>query len=84
MFASKNGIGLIPLWTAWAWVIGFTITLTVMGTIREILSAGTLMSGLDGLFPSRLRALPFRFCPITRSLHHDDQRSRRLLCLRRA
>ena len=31
--------------------IGFTITLTIMGTIREILGSGTWMSGLDGLFP---------------------------------
>lgn len=50
MFASKNnvidsaldGIGM---------GIGFTITLTVMGSIREILGSGTWMSGLDGLLP---------------------------------
>ena len=50
MFACKNsvvdsaldGIGM---------GIGFTITLTIMGTIREILGSGTWMSGLDGLFP---------------------------------
>ncbi len=49
-FASKNsvvdsaldGIGM---------GIGFTITLTIMGTIREILGSGTWMSGLDGLLP---------------------------------
>ena len=49
-FASKNsvvdsaldGIGM---------GVGFTITLTIMGTIREILGAGTWMSGLDGLLP---------------------------------
>lgn len=48
MFASKNsvfdsaldGIGM---------GIGFTLTLTVMGSIREILGAGTWMAGLDGL-----------------------------------
>jgi electron transport complex protein RnfE len=48
MFASKNsvidsaldGIGM---------GIGFTLTLTVMGTIREILGSGTWMAGLDGL-----------------------------------
>lgn len=48
MFASKNsvvdsaldGIGM---------GIGFTLTLTVMGSIREILGSGTWMSGLDGL-----------------------------------
>ena len=31
--------------------IGFTITLTIMGSIREILGAGTWMAGLDGLLP---------------------------------
>jgi len=48
MFASKNnvidsaldGIGM---------GIGFTLTLTVMGSIREILGSGTWMAGLDGL-----------------------------------
>ena len=48
MFASKNsvidsaldGIGM---------GIGFTMTLTVMGSIREILGSGTWMAGLDGL-----------------------------------
>ena len=29
--------------------IGFTLTLTVMGSIREILGSGTWMAGLDGL-----------------------------------
>ncbi|MEM5781482.1 MAG: electron transport complex subunit RsxE, partial [Lawsonibacter sp.] len=51
MFASKNsvvdsaldGIGM---------GIGFTITLTIMGTIREILGSGTWMAGLGGLIPS--------------------------------
>lgn len=48
MFASKNsmidsaldGIGM---------GIGFTLTLTIMGSIREILGSGTWMAGLDGL-----------------------------------
>ena len=51
MFASKNnvvdsaldGIGM---------GIGFTITLTVMGSIREILGSGTWMAGLGGLIPA--------------------------------
>lgn len=51
MFASKNnvvdsaldGIGM---------GIGFTCTLVVMGTIREILGSGTWMAGLGGLIPS--------------------------------
>lgn len=48
MFASKNsvidsaldGIGM---------GIGFTLTLTLMGSIREVLGSGTWMAGLDGL-----------------------------------
>ncbi|MGE4276876.1 MAG: electron transport complex subunit RsxE [Lawsonibacter sp.] len=51
MFASKNsvvdsaldGIGM---------GIGFTITLTIMGSIREILGSGTWMAGLGGLVSS--------------------------------
>ena len=42
--------------------LGFMLTLTIMGTIREILGSGTWMSGLDGLFPFLPEALPFRFC----------------------
>ena len=51
MFACKNnvvdsaldGIGM---------GIGFTITLTIMGSIREILGSGTWMSGLGSLIPA--------------------------------
>ena len=50
MFASKNGI-LDSALDGIGMGIGFTITLTVMGTIREILGSGTWMSGLDGLLP---------------------------------
>ena len=50
MFASKNGIVDSAL-DGIGMGIGFTITLTIMGTIREILGSGTWMSGLDGLFP---------------------------------
>ena len=50
MFASKNGI-LDSALDGIGMGIGFTITLTLMGTIREILGSGTWMSGLDGLFP---------------------------------
>ena len=49
-FASKNGI-LDSALDGIGMGIGFTITLTIMGTIREILGAGTWMSGLDGLLP---------------------------------
>ena len=49
-FASKNGV-LESALDGIGMGIGFTITLTVMGTIREILGAGTWMSGLDGLLP---------------------------------
>ena len=48
MFASKNGIVDSAL-DGLGMGIGFTITLTVMGTIREVLGSGTWMAGLDGL-----------------------------------
>ena len=50
MFASKNGIVDSAL-DGLGMGIGFTITLTIMGTIREILGSGTWMSGLDGILP---------------------------------
>ena len=40
---ASNGIGM---------GIGFTITLTIMGSIREILGSGTWMSGLGSLIPA--------------------------------
>ena len=48
MFASKNGIVDSAL-DGLGMGIGFTITLTIMGSIREILGSGTWMAGLDGL-----------------------------------
>ncbi|MGI5963187.1 MAG: electron transport complex subunit RsxE [Lawsonibacter sp.] len=62
MFASKNnvvdsaldGIGM---------GIGFTITLTIMGSIREILGSGTWMSGLDGLLPFLPEGFAIRVIP---------------------
>ena len=48
MFASKNGIFDSAL-DGLGMGIGFTITLTIMGSIREILGAGTWMAGLGGL-----------------------------------
>ena len=48
MFASKNGIVDSAL-DGLGMGIGFTITLTLMGSIREILGAGTWMAGLGGL-----------------------------------
>ena len=50
MFASKNGIVDSAL-DGLGMGLGFMLTLTIMGTIREILGSGTWMSGLDGLFP---------------------------------
>ena len=50
MFASKNGIVDSAL-DGLGMGLGFMVTLTIMGTIREILGSGTWMSGLDGLFP---------------------------------
>ena len=69
MFASKNnvvdsaldGIGM---------GIGFTLTLTVMGTIREVLGSGTWMAGLDGLLSFlpegfKIQVLPTSIDPFT-------------------
>ena len=69
MFACKNsvvdsaldGIGM---------GIGFTITLTIMGSIREILGSGTWMAGLDGLLPFlpegfKIQVIPTSVDPFT-------------------
>ena len=50
--------------------IGFTITLTIMGTIREILGSGTWMAGLDGLLPFlpegfKIQVIPTSVDPFT-------------------
>ena len=50
MVASKNGVVDSAL-DGLGMGIGFTITLTIMGSIREILGSGTWMSGLDGILP---------------------------------
>ena len=69
MFASKNGI-LDSALDGIGMGIGFTITLTVMGTIREILGSGTWMAGLDGLLPFlpegfKIQVLPASIDPFT-------------------
>ena len=69
MFASKNGIVDSAL-DGIGMGIGFTITLTIMGSIREILGAGTWMSGLDGLLPFlpegfKIQVLPSFIDPFT-------------------
>ena len=58
---ASNGIGM---------GIGFTITLTIMGTIREILGSGTWMAGLDGLLPFlpegfKIQVIPTSVDPFT-------------------
>jgi electron transport complex protein RnfE len=50
MFAGKNSVGKSAL-DGIGMGLGFTLTLTVMGTIREVLGSGTWMAGLDGLLP---------------------------------
>ena len=50
MFACKNTVVDSAL-DGLGMGIGFTITLTIMGSIREILGSGTWMSGLDGILP---------------------------------
>lgn len=69
MFASKNGI-LDSALDGIGMGIGFTITLTIMGSIREILGSGTWMSGLDGLLPFlpegfKIQVLPASIDPFT-------------------
>ena len=69
MFASKNGI-LDSALDGIGMGIGFTITLTIMGTIREILGSGTWMAGLDGLLPFlpegfKIQVLPASIDPFT-------------------
>ena len=51
MFASKNSIVDSAL-DGIGMGIGFTITLTIMGSIREIIGSGTWMAGLGKLIPS--------------------------------
>ena len=51
MFASKNSI-LDSALDGIGMGIGFTCTLVVMGSIREILGSGTWMAGLGGLIPA--------------------------------
>ena len=51
MFASKNGIVDSAL-DGIGMGIGFTITLTIMGSIREIIGSGTWMAGLGKLIPA--------------------------------
>ena len=69
MFASKNGIVDSAL-DGLGMGIGFTCTLTIMGTIREILGAGTWMAGLDGILPFlgegfKIQVLPASIDPFT-------------------
>ena len=51
MFASKNSV-IDSALDGLGMGIGFTITLVIMGSIREILGAGTWMSGLGSLIPA--------------------------------
>lgn len=69
MFASKNTVADSVL-DGLGMGIGFTLTLTVMGSIREILGAGTWMAGLDGLLPFlpagfKIQVLPASIDPFT-------------------
>lgn len=69
MFASKHGIVDSAL-DGIGMGIGFTITLTIMGSIREILGSGTWMAGLDGLLPFlpegfKIQVIPTSVDPFT-------------------
>ena len=62
MFASKHGIVDSAL-DGIGMGIGFTITLTIMGSIREILGSGTWMSGLGSLIPALVSDFAIRVIP---------------------
>lgn len=62
MFASKNNV-LDSALDGIGMGLGFTLTLTIMGTIREILGAGTWMAGLDGLLPFLPEGFAIRVIP---------------------
>lgn len=62
MFASKNSI-IDSALDGIGMGIGFTLTLTVMGSIREILGAGTWMAGLDGLLSFLPEGFAIQFLP---------------------
>ena len=62
MFASKNGVVDSAL-DGLGMGLGFTLTLTIMGSIREILGAGTWMAGLDGLLPFLPEGFAIRVIP---------------------
>ena len=69
MFASKNGV-IDSALDGIGMGIGFTITLTIMGTIREILGSGTWMAGLGELIPALgkdfvIQVLPESIDPFT-------------------
>ena len=69
MFASKHGVVDSAL-DGIGMGIGFTITLTIMGTIREILGSGTWMAGLGELIPALgkdfvIQVLPESIDPFT-------------------
>ncbi len=69
MFASKHTV-LDSAFDGLGMGLGFTLTLTVMGSIREILGAGTWLAGLDGLLPFlpegfALQVLPTSLDPFT-------------------
>ena len=69
MFASKNSV-LDSALDGIGMGVGFTIALTIMGSIREILGSGTWMAGLDGLLPFlpdgfAIQVLPASIDPFT-------------------
>ena len=69
MFASRNSV-LDSALDGIGMGIGFTLTLTIMGSIREILGSGTWLAGLGGLIPAlgedfAIQVLPKSVDPFT-------------------
>lgn len=64
VFASKNGV-LESALDGIGMGVGFTLALTIMGSIREILGAGTWLAGLDGLLPFLPEGFAIRVLPVS-------------------
>lgn len=63
-FASKNSI-LHAAWDGFSMGLGMTISITLLGTLREILGQGTIFEGVENLFGEQAKFL-------TTHIYHTD------------
>lgn len=63
-FASKNSI-LHAAWDGFSMGLGMTISITLLGTLREILGQGTVFEGVENLFGEQAKFL-------TTHIYHTD------------